>query len=232
MSRISRLVHAVSWRYALGELALIVAGILLALQIDAWRAAREGRVTEVTTLREIGTALALDLLDAEANLDSHQQGYTSALILDAHLGANRPFADSLNRHFGQVLGTTFFVPNTAAFETLKSRGLETVSNDSLRLRIANLYAQRYAYVAWLERGDYTHLMDHVWPYYVAHFDTFGVLSPSHPADYEALRRDGAFRGLLRGSASVKQFLAHEYSSLIRELHALMRDLDAEVQRLS
>ena len=40
-------------------------------------------------------------------------------------------------------GLTTFLTNSAPYETLKSRGLDIIGNDTLRLRIAHYYDVEY-----------------------------------------------------------------------------------------
>ena len=47
MTPISRVVHATNWKYAFGELLLIIVGISLALAIDEWREDTEDWRTEL-----------------------------------------------------------------------------------------------------------------------------------------------------------------------------------------
>ena len=46
-----------------------------------------------------------------------------------------------------------FVPQTSAFETLKSKGVDMITNDSLRIAILRLYDFHYTFLVYLE-ADY------------------------------------------------------------------------------
>ena len=48
--------------YAIGEILLVLVGILLALQVDSWNNLRKNRALEISTLLEIKTALIQDTI--------------------------------------------------------------------------------------------------------------------------------------------------------------------------
>jgi len=50
-------------RYAIGEIVLVVIGILIALQINTWNEERKTRIIETKTLKEIRANLEMDLVE-------------------------------------------------------------------------------------------------------------------------------------------------------------------------
>ena len=51
--------------------------------------------------------------------------------------------DSLDYFFGWVPATTLHMPNTTAYENLKTIGFDIISNDSLKERYQTLYRFNY-----------------------------------------------------------------------------------------
>jgi len=72
--RTAKLIRAVNWRHAVGELILIVAGILIALAISDWNDRRIQRAGELALLAEVRSALALDMETLEGNLELVTEG--------------------------------------------------------------------------------------------------------------------------------------------------------------
>ena len=58
--RFGRAASAINWRYALGEIALIVVGIVIALQASAWWDNLAERRLEATYLAQLHHELTLD----------------------------------------------------------------------------------------------------------------------------------------------------------------------------
>ena len=54
-------------RYAIGEIALVVIGILIALSINNWNEERKLRILEIKTLKELRSDLRQSLIDIEGD---------------------------------------------------------------------------------------------------------------------------------------------------------------------
>lgn len=114
-------------------------GVLMAFWLSEWASERNFRAQERHLLLEIQHELELNLSDLQTNLDGHQKGLAAAksiqrLMLDSSLSL-----DTLPNQFVEAVRDFISIQHTAAYETLKSRGLESIRNDSLRLQIADLY---------------------------------------------------------------------------------------------
>lgn len=63
-----------------------------------------------------------------------------------------------------LLYSTRTLPNTSAYESLKSKGLEIISSDSLRSHITNVHSVAFHNVIDFEHADdHPHQFDVVWP---------------------------------------------------------------------
>ena len=145
--RVTRLTRAESVRYALGELVLIVAGILLALAANDWVEGRAERRAERQILGEIRAALEEDGSAVDSLAGQLRDARDRIVALQAHIDARGPYEDSLDAWFGAALGARKFLPNRAAFESLKSQGLGLVSDPELRASIAHVHERVYPPVA-------------------------------------------------------------------------------------
>lgn len=126
--------------YALGEILLVVVGILIALQINNWNQEKKNREYELTMLREVREAMEIDI-----------QGINSAIpylqgiqynIRELVIMKNDPSAstDSLYEYLTEVNGYGFaFTFNTSPFEAIESGGLDKISNAEIRNKLADLY---------------------------------------------------------------------------------------------
>jgi len=61
LNRLGALTNSMNWRYALGEVVLIVVGVSIALAGNAWYENLELRDDEVAILTELLDALELDI---------------------------------------------------------------------------------------------------------------------------------------------------------------------------
>lgn len=83
-------------------------------------------------LREMHRNLANDLKDCRYNIDMNERLLRGNEAVLKQLKERTPFHDSLRIHYGNVFGNTTLVPNTAAYDNLKSTGFHLIRNDSLR----------------------------------------------------------------------------------------------------
>ena len=110
--------------YALGEIALIVFGILIALEIDNWNNARQLKTLEIKYLKEMISNLRSDLKDIEFNIDFNVDKMKSNLAVATETRNKLPYSDSLGFHFSNLIGSTRFVPNTSSYDNFKSKGFK------------------------------------------------------------------------------------------------------------
>lgn len=125
--------------YALGEILLVVIGILLALQIDTWNSKRLDRLKE----REYLSSLLEDL-ETQQNLVNAQIEHDALMKVQCqkaqrHLSAEHINFDSVNTYLAAVTRRTFVV-NDPTFQDLKSSGNILIIRDiDLRKKILSFY---------------------------------------------------------------------------------------------
>jgi len=126
--------------YALGEIVLVVIGILIALQINTWNEGRENDEYQRELLSEIRLSLQKDI-DHNTNtalrwIDRFLAHGDTVLML---YGAPNDRMDTVNKHLVLMLRSPDFAYNTGAYQTLKSNGLERITNNKLREEIITFY---------------------------------------------------------------------------------------------
>jgi hypothetical protein len=127
-------------RYAIGEIILVVIGILIALQINNWNEARKERNNEIKYLKN----LKLDLVTDLANLDSMMIDRTNKVSSGLALLKLEPSIameeltvfDSL---LWNVYGWTSFTPRTITLNELISSGnFNIIKNDSIKFYLMSI----------------------------------------------------------------------------------------------
>ena len=130
------------FKYAIGEIILVVIGILIAVQINNWNENQIQKAIErnyveilVQDLSEDGVSLAELVSLSNASVDSKN-------IILAYQEGNIPEPDSLGTHFLEAVfnGITNFVPNRGAINEIQNAGgLSLINNEVVRNQILNLY---------------------------------------------------------------------------------------------
>jgi len=132
--------------YAIGEIALVMIGILLALQVNNWNDAKNSKISEQKILSEIRNGIWRDLSDFEGNVYSNKKAINAGEYFINYISKNEVSLDSLNFYYPSLFGDYSPVINKSGYESLKSSGLKTISDDSLRFQIVELYDYYYTII--------------------------------------------------------------------------------------
>lgn len=229
MSRLTRIIKEINWKYSLGELVLIVSGILIALALNQWNERRKLYDTETKMLNELQVSLKNDMEDILINLKMHEESYNSAIILLDHLKAKRAYNDTLDSHFGKVLGTTIFLTDDAAYNNLQDKGRYLVTNDSIKAQLSILYAQDYKYITALEEIDGQNLLFNLKPYYTRHFKNFSLFRNAKPRNYDYLIEDPVYISQLEWIRDNRIFTVYRYKTIKRKVEKIISMLDEELR---
>ena len=126
-------------RYAIGEIVLVVIGILIALQINTWNEGRKERHTE----RILLMSLKEDLLRNKELIEGNMDAYNFLLaridvLLKAHAD-NLTYNDTLNGYFHLARVFPESQLSFVAFNEIKTKGTDIIASTILRKKIVNLF---------------------------------------------------------------------------------------------
>lgn len=182
-------------RRALGEVTMIVVGVLIALAASDWQQRRIERRTELDMLQELSTQLEADL----SLLETFEERYVTiedrvgTLLLLLRSGA--PYADSLDTYFGTLYGFDGRPLNTSGYESLKSQGLGLIRDDDLRSHIARVYETSYRRARGARDAEESIVLGLLRPYFLLHFKDLRFNLSATPVDYEFIANDHEFLNL-------------------------------------
>ncbi|GAA4806607.1 DUF6090 family protein [Litoribaculum gwangyangense] len=144
--------------YALGEIILVVIGILIALQINNWNEQRKQNQLEIVYIDRLHNELSKDIITFSNEIQRLERNnekiikFTNALKDDIQ---NDSLFVTLTNEF-MIFGTTYpmFNPSTSTFEDLSSTGnLSVISNTEIRDSIVKHY-EDYQFVELNFKLDY------------------------------------------------------------------------------
>ncbi len=125
--------------YAVGEIVLVILGILIALQVNNWREDLKSNRYERSILKEIRNSLLDGIPDSKAIGERARRTTEGALRMARHLNGVRLPEDSLYLLIDRLRFRRIYQYNSGPYESLKSAGIERISNDSLRFELIALY---------------------------------------------------------------------------------------------
>lgn len=216
--------------YAIGEIVLVVIGILIALQLNNWNADYQAGKEELKLLREMRDNLATDLEDCYWNIEKQQDLRKSNLAILSHLENRSPFHDSLTYHYGNLIYSTTQKRNMATYDHLKSKGIDLVRNDSLRRNITTVYSERYYFIEKLElEYDNPYQLNHVVPQLNSKLILNKEEKAGRPINISMLQEDDVFKGTIRMNADIRADMIKRYTRLSMDIQALIDQLEEELK---
>jgi hypothetical protein len=138
------------FKYAIGEIVLVVMGILIALSLSNWNDNEKDTRAESKILVEILNGLEKDKVDVDANVGGHKFGIKSCQFWRDVFNNKNPNLDTLQSYYFILTRDFISIQNSSGYETLKSKGFELIKNDSLRTKIISLYEYDYQSIRKLE----------------------------------------------------------------------------------
>jgi len=130
------------FKYAIGEIVLVVIGILIALQINNWNTDRVNRQVEIKYLKGLSTNLSNDIRELERHFK------TDTIKFDAYTYLIRAFnADIVNSNdsltissYYNIFNTNWFEGQNVVFDDLKSSGrINFISSESMKDNVQTYY---------------------------------------------------------------------------------------------
>ena len=211
-------------KYAIGEIVLVVIGILIALQINNWNEQRKIDILQVEALKEVASDLQDDLYSLENDIGLNLRGLNSASIIRKVLVSNQAYHDSLAIHFGNLDFNTTYTLKTSGFDNLRNLGFQIIANDSIRKSITDLYASEYSFLKEREELAEQRTYEYFSPLYIPYFGSVkstngarGTLRNYTPRDFESMKFDQDFDVLLDYIIIVKEDNLYSINSALRNL---------------
>lgn len=126
-------------RYAIGEIVLVVVGILIALSINNWNEKRKEKNEELLVLKSMKVALDKNLNEHYFDLKNVQKALKGSLKILKIIETNDFQNDSIADYFSTINLYTPFFPDQSAYQSLLSNGTELISNEEVRNNITTYF---------------------------------------------------------------------------------------------
>jgi len=131
--------------YAIGEIILVVIGILIALSINNWNELKKERVLETSLLFDLKDNLERNIVLAKDGISEIEKINRSSEITIQFIEQKLPYSDSLHYHFGEMGRSGSFIVklNKDGYESYKNIGFEILTSKSLKKEILTLFEVSY-----------------------------------------------------------------------------------------
>lgn len=182
--------------YAIGEIILVMIGILLALQVNNWNSELNAIKKEGDILKELSVGLELDKSILENALQKDTVDLKGLYRLDSLLNyPENNYRSDINELFGKVYGFRFERVNTAFYEDLKSSGLQALRDDKIRRAVVNLFEGNYMVLKDLLNNERS-VNQINRPYFLENFTNLTFKEYAEPRNIKLIWNDPYFKNLV------------------------------------
>jgi len=218
-------------KYAIGEILLVVIGILIALQINNWNENRKQQQIETIILNDIKKDLIQTKEDLTKNVKRHNNQIEIYNELLYNIEKTKVYNDSLDSKFIQLIFWTSPYLTLATYENLKlDKGIDIISNDNLKKQIINLHEKTFkTFIGDIEREEWINTETSSRPTLMKYFvfiDSENIV----PKDYNTLVTDKDFLSVLNFTIDLRKrsLKATEYN--IDEIRIMIDAITTELNK--
>jgi hypothetical protein len=225
--------------YGMGEVVLIVIGILLALYLNNINSEQKSKLVEIELLNELKSNINSSIKSFERTLEWEREylGY-NLLILD-YLDNKKPFDDRLLKPFATYFWTVSSNPISGGYTYLKSKGIDLITNDSLRKNLSVLFENEYLIIKEENQVWANNLQQNIsYPYHVSHFRRYflkdsisGDIEVAKPFNYNALIYDNKFKSINAEIISNRNWNINSLQDLIIKSEVVVKEIEDELKFL-
>lgn len=217
-------------RYAIGEILLVVIGILIALQVNNWNEERKERKLEKSLLENLAENLEqnCERLQKRITYISANRKYEK-IILSAL--ENKSYHDSLETIFPKVLiNASNFYLSQVGYEAIKNKGFEIIHNETLRTEITGFYEEkRLIFNIELKRSDIdaAYREKYIDEQFVQSISTGGGFKPFNP---EKLMEENYFYALISKKVNQSFFIGLIMDNHLKMSKTLLQNIKTELKK--
>lgn len=221
--------------YAIGEIILVVIGILIALNINKWNNQQENLQTEITYLKEIKNSLQSNFKALDFAIEVETEQLERGKFLLDHLKNKRPYNDTIKQYLSIPIISYQNSYNNAAFENLKSEGLPYISNDSLKLYISFIYETGLKSIFTDFPAEMENLISNTFtPFYMKNFEFMYKEDNSLltiPNSYTELIQKKEMTNIVSITISMKNYAIARYKYTLNQVKDVSDLIDTEILKL-
>ena len=227
-------------RYAIGEIALVVIGILIALQINNWNESRKANLQEVKILKQLKADL-IDNLEEIKEIDIQVKlrlRYSDSVSL--YFNERRKLDDSLLMYLGGFRNSGIFNSANTAYKYIQSEGMNILSNDILRAHVTIMYERDFRNIDVRSVGEEELQNKVIEPFIRKNFKpveanvqkkSIYVKALIQPINIEALYENFEFQNILLEHNSYLKIRKRWLTGTLKKLDELIKEIQNEIERL-
>ena len=145
---------SINWRYALGEIIIVIIGISLAFTLNNWKEGRSDQRQRQQYLSALELDVAAEIKQLEELQGTIQLRLGQIQQMSGHIGYDRPGKDTVLMKVFEIGRAVSFQPDNITYQTLVNSGdLKLIDDFELRRAIEAHYSEHTEVLRNYERLD-------------------------------------------------------------------------------
>ena len=184
-------------KYAIGEIILVVIGILIALQINNWNGYRKERAKETKILKNIRFDLQQTLAELESAIVFNKSTLSEIKKIENYSKNILPYSEELDYSFGLLPHFYVSLITSSSYKSLQTVGVGIIKNNSIEDQIINMYDVTLADILDYNKDEERLQSLTVMPFFSKNFRyTDNSVYSAKPNDYNKLIGNEEFLNVL------------------------------------
>lgn len=219
------------FKYAIGEIVLVMIGILLALQVNNWNENRKLEQVELTVLKELRNDLQFSIEELDTINRYNQYYLDDYKLIKIYIDEDRPYNITLDSAFNSLdIWEDPYLP-TMAYESLKNKGIDLIKNDSLKRHIVKVYDFNInGQIKNTQNWEWSISQNTTQKHMVANIRRDITEDLARPNDYEKLKKDEEFRNFLNILILVRESNINVKNEVKESIIKLIKHINQELER--
>ena len=227
-------------KYAIGEIILVVIGILIALSINNWNEERKSMLQEVNILTKLNTDLKANLIEIKGLKDMTENRIKASQTILNYFEEHKAIDDNLKLSFELINTDDLFNNANTTYKYIENQGVNILTNDRILSKITWMYERDFKNISNRERTNWQILTDDLRPLMDIYLEVSKpqdklfneVYELNKPIDMEALSENKQFKNVIVRNMNFMLLRLRWQTETLIELQGLIQEVELEIQYLN
>jgi len=218
-------------KYAIGEIVLVVIGILIALSINNWNENRKLQNEELKLLSDLKTNLETTYKNFINDTIYNFESIAKYNNIQNFINKDLPYSNKLDKAFGEFAFWSSPYITATAYKTLQTKGLDIIKNQQLKKDIVNIYDVHFtALTQDYDKSEWSINTTVVTPFISKHIRRYDdtSLSVARPNNFESLKQNDEFLNILSMIKRQRKRGLEHYREVMSVTNKLIYDIETEI----
>ena len=219
-------------KYAIGEIILVMIGILLALQVNNWNEGRKLADSEKLLLKELLNDLEFSKSEIEKALSGNKYLLSKYNSIGNAIEEDLEFNDSLSSAFSSLAyWSSPYLPKSS-FESIKNKDLKIISNPDIRQKLVKFHEFTYVLISEdYNKMEWNFSQTITLPVLLKNIHINIETGNSTPDDFEALKKERVFHNYLNQLIVLREGGLKLFETALKDIEILSDAITKEIDNI-